>query len=63
MRAPLLKNVNWLRAVPGGNHLVIECDRCDRKDEIYFPVTAEALVYLTRGYQEVHRDCRPRVQL
>jgi Holliday junction resolvase len=59
--SPILRNVDWLIARAGGDHLVIECKHCSRTDRIYFPLTADALGYLTRGYQEVHRDCKEKV--
>ena len=57
---PILRGIDWLIARGEGDHLVIECKRCARTDRINFPLTADALGYLTRGYQEVHRYCKEK---
>ena len=63
MRSQILKNMEWIIIEPAEHcPLKLKCLRCGGTMEAYgvkgHGIPVDALDFLGRGFQEIHRDCK-----
>lgn len=58
------RDVSWVLVTPPegrrGPGADVFCTRCGRRDPLPCPCPIDALPYFTRGFQELHLDCKEK---